>query len=128
MLNTLANHGYLPHNGKDITEQHTINALYNALGIEEELAVYLHQEAVTTNPAPNATTFSLNDLSRHDILEHDASLRYALPPVYLLSPPSTCLTIYHMIAAKTPSSATTTTSTKPSSTRPAHTGLLPSST
>ncbi|RAH55983.1 peroxidase [Aspergillus piperis CBS 112811] len=74
MLNTLANHGYLPHNGKDITEQHTINALYNALGIDAELATYLHQEAVTTNPAPNATTFSLNDLSRHDILEHDASL------------------------------------------------------
>ncbi|GLB04920.1 hypothetical protein AtubIFM57258_010946 [Aspergillus tubingensis] len=74
MLNTLANHGYLPHNGKNITEQHTINALYNALGIEAELSKYLHQEAVTTNPTPNATTFSLNDLSRHDILEHDASL------------------------------------------------------
>ena len=125
MLNTLANHGYLPHNGKDITERHTINALYNALGIEEELAIYLHQEAVTTNPAPNATTFSLNDLSRHDILEHDASLRYVPQTSYSTPHASNKLSI---IAAKTLTSATTTTSTKPSSTRPARTGLLPSST
>ncbi|KAE8306975.1 Chloroperoxidase [Aspergillus transmontanensis] len=74
MLNTLANHGYLPHDGKNITEEHTIRALKVALNIEEELSQYLFQEALTTNPAENATTFSLNDLSRHNILEHDASL------------------------------------------------------
>ncbi|OJK04274.1 hypothetical protein ASPACDRAFT_55776 [Aspergillus aculeatus ATCC 16872] len=74
MLNTLANHGYLPHDGKDITKAHTIAALHSALNIDRELAQYLFQEALTTNPAANATTFSLNDLSRHNILEHDASL------------------------------------------------------
>ncbi|RAL12605.1 peroxidase family protein [Aspergillus homomorphus CBS 101889] len=74
MLNTLANHGILPHDGKDITEQQTIDALYKALSIDEQLARSLHQQALTTNPQPNATTFSLNHLSRHNILEHDASL------------------------------------------------------
>jgi hypothetical protein len=75
MLNSLANHGYLPHDGKDISQQKTIDALGQALNINASLAIFLHQEAITTNPTPNATTFSLDDLSRHNILEHDASLR-----------------------------------------------------
>jgi hypothetical protein len=78
MLNTLANHGFLPHDGKDISQQRTIEALGTALNIGEELALYLFQEAMTTNPDTNATTFNLDHLSRHNILEHDASLRYVL--------------------------------------------------
>jgi hypothetical protein len=40
------------------------------------LAEFLYDEAITTNPSyPNATIFSLADLVRHNILEHDASLR-----------------------------------------------------
>lgn len=75
MLNALANHGYLPHNGKVISEESTINALGNILNIEESLSKILLQGGLTTNPNENATTFSLADLSRHGILEHDASLR-----------------------------------------------------
>jgi hypothetical protein len=76
MLNTLANHGFLPHDGKVITENRTINALQTALNIDPVLAEFLFQKALTTNPTPNATTFDLDDLDAHDILEHDASLRY----------------------------------------------------
>lgn len=76
MLNTLANHGYLPHDGKNLTLDIVINALDTALNIDAELSTFLHGEAVTTNPTPNATTFDLDHLSRHNILEHDASLRY----------------------------------------------------
>lgn len=74
MLNTLANHGFLPHDGKDISEARTIQALDRALNIDKKLSGFLFEEALTTNPHKNATTFSLNDLSRHNILEHDASL------------------------------------------------------
>ncbi|KAL4931473.1 Chloroperoxidase [Aspergillus undulatus] len=74
MLNSLANHGYLPHNGKNIIEARTISALNDALNIDVELAQYLFQEALTTNPDKSATTFSLNHLSRHNVLEHDASI------------------------------------------------------
>ncbi|KAH6647354.1 Chloroperoxidase [Truncatella angustata] len=77
MLNSLANHGYLPHSGKGITLNITIDALGEALNINAELANFLHSEAVTTNPTPNATTFDLDHLSRHNILEHDASLSRA---------------------------------------------------
>ncbi|KIW97795.1 uncharacterized protein Z519_01379 [Cladophialophora bantiana CBS 173.52] len=74
MLNTLANHGFLPHSGKNITEVDTVDALNAALNVDRKLGVFLFQHAITTNPAPNATDFSLDDLSRHNILEHDASL------------------------------------------------------
>ncbi|KAI1633809.1 Chloroperoxidase [Biscogniauxia mediterranea] len=80
MLNTLANHGILPHDGKDITINKTIDALGSALNIDSELSSLLHRQAIKTNPTPNATTFSLNDLGRHDILEHDGS--FSRPDFY----------------------------------------------
>ncbi|KAI5920365.1 Chloroperoxidase [Camillea tinctor] len=80
MLNSLANHGILPHDGKDITLNQTIDALGSALNIDSELSIFLHEQAITTNPTPNATTFSLDDLGRHDILEHDGS--FSRPDFY----------------------------------------------
>ncbi|KAG7284506.1 hypothetical protein NEMBOFW57_010881 [Staphylotrichum longicolle] len=74
MLNTLANHGFLPHHGKDISREVTQNALFDALNINKTLGSFLFDFAITTNPTANATTFSLNDLGNHNILEHDASL------------------------------------------------------
>lgn len=74
MLNTLANHGALPHHGKDISRNATVNALFEALHFERDLGSFLFDFALRTNPKPNATTFSLNDLANHNVLEHDASL------------------------------------------------------
>jgi hypothetical protein len=73
MLNALANHGYLLHNGKDIGEETIIHAFGTALNFEKFFSQTLFKNALTTNP--NATTFSLANLSRHNILEHDGSLR-----------------------------------------------------
>lgn len=85
MLNTLANHGFLPHDGKDITREITENALFDALHINKTLGSFLFDFGVTTNPKPNATSFSLNDLGNHNVLEHDASLRSVYSHYYLLS-------------------------------------------
>jgi len=74
MLNTLANHGALPRDGKDISRNVTMNALADVLNFERDLSSFLFDFAITTNPKPNATTFSLNDLANHNVLEHDASL------------------------------------------------------
>ncbi|KAI2622370.1 Cloroperoxidase [Hypoxylon sp. NC1633] len=74
MLNTLANHGFLPHNGKAIDENKTVDALLSALNIEPSLGSLLFTFAASTNPQPNATTFDLDHLTRHNILEHDGSL------------------------------------------------------
>lgn len=75
MMNTLANHGYLPHNGKNIDQATTIHALDKALNMPAHFAVFLHEAAVTTNPdGPWSNTFDLDHLGIHGILEHDASL------------------------------------------------------
>lgn len=74
MLNTLANHAYLPHSGKNITLDDAIYALDAALNINDDVSRNLFSFAVTTNPEANATSFSLENLGRHNILEHDASL------------------------------------------------------
>lgn len=76
MLNALANHGLLPHDGRNITEAQTTKALKVAINLNEDVAKSQFQEGLTTNPTPDATTFSLDDLSSHNIVEHDASLRY----------------------------------------------------
>ena len=85
MLNSLANHGFLPHSGKNISQSDTVDDLFNALHVNKTLAGFLFQAALSTNPAPNATTFDLDNLSRHNILEHDASLRLVLTSTALCS-------------------------------------------
>lgn len=68
-------HAYLPHDGKNIDVSITKKALADALNIDAELGQFLFDDAITTNPVPNATAYSLADLSRHNVLEHDASFR-----------------------------------------------------
>ncbi|KAK4223222.1 Chloroperoxidase, partial [Podospora fimiseda] len=74
MLNALANHHILPHDGRSITREKTMSALFDALHWNTTIGSFLFDFAITTVPTPNATTWSLNDLARHNILEHDASL------------------------------------------------------
>jgi hypothetical protein len=83
MLNTLANHGFLPREGRDFTLPIVKHALGTGLNISDDIAELLFNFALTTNPAANATTWGLDTLGNHNILEHDASLRSVL----LLSTP-----------------------------------------
>lgn len=74
MLNTMANHQFLPHDGRNITREKIIYALTTALNFDEEVINLAFNQGITTNPQPNATWFDLDHLSRPDVLEHDASL------------------------------------------------------
>ncbi|KIW56940.1 hypothetical protein PV05_05552 [Exophiala xenobiotica] len=73
-MNTLANHGFLAHDGKNLTEGKVVHALNSALGFDEALAKIMFQQALPANPRPNATFFTLDQLNRHNVLEHDASM------------------------------------------------------
>lgn len=75
MLNTLANHGILPHSGKNLTHDITVKALIDGVNFTPDLGTFLFNFAITTNPDRNATSFNLHQLGTHGILEHDASLR-----------------------------------------------------
>lgn len=77
MMNTLANHGFLPHDGKNLTESAVVNGLKDGLNFSPDLGALMFQMAVTINPEPNATFFTLDMLNTHNILEHDASLSRA---------------------------------------------------
>ena len=75
MLNTLANHGILPHSGKNLTQAVTVKALIDGVNFTPDLGTFLFRFAIATNPDRNATSFNLHQLGAHGILEHDASLR-----------------------------------------------------
>jgi hypothetical protein len=65
-LNTLANHGYLPRNGQNVTKAvlgPAIMSVYN-----------LGEDATATLLALVPDTFTLDYLSTHNVIEHDASL------------------------------------------------------
>ncbi|KAE8986294.1 hypothetical protein PR003_g20947 [Phytophthora rubi] len=66
-LNTLANHGYLPRDGKNITVKMALAAIRDKFNIAEDLAGVIG----TLTPG----RFDLNDLSKHNSpIEHDASM------------------------------------------------------
>lgn len=79
MLNSLANHGYIPRDGKGINKQMAIEVLSSVLNWDVSVVSQLYDFAQPTNPAANATTIDLNHLTTHNILEHDASLRLVPP-------------------------------------------------
>lgn len=74
MMNTLANHQFLPHDGRNITKANAVAALKKGLNFNESLGAIMWEQAIIANPEPNATFFTLDHLNRHNVLEHDASL------------------------------------------------------
>ncbi|KAI5204441.1 Cloroperoxidase [Aureobasidium subglaciale] len=63
MMNTLANHGFIPHNGGNITRDNAIKGLRDGLNFDADLASLMWDEAIIANPEPNATFFTLLDIT-----------------------------------------------------------------
>ncbi|KAI1747061.1 Cloroperoxidase [Xylaria castorea] len=74
MMNTLANHGYLQRDGRNITRENAVKALADGLNFNPTLSNVMFDQAIIANPEPNATYFTLDQLNVHNLLEHDASL------------------------------------------------------
>lgn len=74
MMNTLANHGYLQRDGRNITRENAIKGLGDGLNFNSSLVEIMFDAAIGANPEPNATYFTLEQLNVHNVLEHDASL------------------------------------------------------
>jgi hypothetical protein len=73
-LNSLANHGFIPHNGRDISVPVAIKVMQEALNVSTEVATTLALAGMRTSTNSSNGTFTLGDLKRHDIIEHDGSL------------------------------------------------------
>lgn len=68
-MNTLANHGYIPRNGMDITPDMLKTAVMEVFNIASDLADSL------VSGLPDST--SLDILGTHNMIEHDASMVHA---------------------------------------------------
>jgi len=66
-LNSLANHGHLPRDGKGVSKAAVKDAVINVFGIEEGFADTLVEKLPET-------PFDLDLLGKHKFIEHDASL------------------------------------------------------
>ncbi|TDL16337.1 Cloroperoxidase [Rickenella mellea] len=74
-LNALANHGYLPHDGKNITIMMLVHAMKTVYNLSTFLAFFL--AIVGAIFCGNGLSLNLHDLALHDRIEHDASLTHA---------------------------------------------------
>ncbi|KAJ7093573.1 Peroxidase, family 2-domain-containing protein [Mycena epipterygia] len=74
-LNTLANHGYLPRNGRDITVPHIMNASIEGFGLNfDNIIVAAKFGLLSNDTADTFDTMNLGALSLHNLIEHDASI------------------------------------------------------
>ncbi|KAM5350049.1 hypothetical protein ACJ41O_006554 [Fusarium nematophilum] len=71
MVNSLANHGYLPRDGLNISLPDLVTAFTDAINLDPAATTLVGQKAVTTG---NNVTFDLDNLSEHNVIEHDGSL------------------------------------------------------
>jgi hypothetical protein len=55
VMNTLANHGFVPRDGRNITRQPFVEACGDALNISPEFADNIFTTGLPSNPTPNAT-------------------------------------------------------------------------
>lgn len=72
-MNTMANHGYLPRDGKMIDADTIVAALMECYRLSKPLASFLTRGALTLLNQGSAP-FQLSDLARHNHVEHNASL------------------------------------------------------
>ncbi|PVH95129.1 Cloroperoxidase [Periconia macrospinosa] len=74
LLNSLANHNIIPHNGKNLTVPMLVKALNETVNLSPEIATFTATSALSLAPDPSLGHFQLNDLDKHNAIEHDASL------------------------------------------------------
>merc|ERR1712070_645045 len=75
-LNALANHGFIPRNGKDMTPPILIKGLKAGMNMAPDFTIAIGGVGLLSSDSPDtARAFDLNDLDQHNFpIEHDASL------------------------------------------------------
>ncbi|KAF7535445.1 heme-thiolate peroxidase [Neopestalotiopsis clavispora] len=74
MLNSLANHGYLPRDGLNIDADTLTQALSDGINIDPTTLAGAVQAAVSLSTTGNSSTFHLHDTLKHNAIEHDGSM------------------------------------------------------
>ncbi|KAJ7198451.1 Cloroperoxidase [Mycena pura] len=71
-LNTLANHGYLPRNGKNLSIPMMLQAAIDGFNVGSDSIIQAAKFGLLSGDAP--TTLDLDALKLHNLIEHDASI------------------------------------------------------
>ena len=74
MLNTLANHGMLPRDGKNLSAAVIADALKTHLNLQWDFWWVVAQTSIDTVVSSGAATMDLSDLKMHNGIQHDAAL------------------------------------------------------
>jgi hypothetical protein len=77
VLNSLANHGFLPRDGRNISQDQLNSAFTMALNIDDAVTISLAKPAFNISTTGVPGTVNLEDMKKHDVLEHDGSLSRA---------------------------------------------------
>ena len=80
MVNTLANHGYLPRNGLNVSMSDLVVGLQSGVNLAEAATRLVGAKALTASTTGNPDTFNLDDLNRHGCMSspHLRDLCYKL--------------------------------------------------
>lgn len=85
MLNTLANHGYIPRDGLNFTLAQLQDGFTKAINLAPDFSIGPWDVGILASTTCYNSTLNLHDLVEHNLIEHDASLsRLVCPPVPLL--------------------------------------------
>ncbi|KAL7794355.1 Peroxidase, family 2 domain-containing protein [Trichoderma ceciliae] len=71
-LNSLANHGFLPHNGKNITVIDLFRGTFEGFGLSPEISLVIGVAELIKSY--RLAAFDLHELSNHGFIDHDCSL------------------------------------------------------
>ncbi|KAK4189130.1 putative aromatic peroxygenase [Podospora australis] len=74
MVNALANHGYLPRDGKDVSLAKLIKGFKEAINLAPDATLLVGIRALQLSSTGSLFTFHLDDLNKHGAIEHDGSL------------------------------------------------------
>ncbi|KAK5656903.1 hypothetical protein OQA88_4454 [Cercophora sp. LCS_1] len=74
MLNALANHGYLPRDGKNISLTRLVSGFKESINLAPDATLIVGIKALQASSTGNFFTLNLDDLNKHGVIEHDGSL------------------------------------------------------
>ncbi|KAL8420602.1 hypothetical protein RB594_003406 [Gaeumannomyces avenae] len=73
-LNALANHGYLPRDGFNISAEQYFKAVDEGINFSRDTIQKLVAMGLSISTTGNNNTFHLDDINKHNAIEHDSSL------------------------------------------------------
>lgn len=65
MVNSLANHGFLPHNGLNISMADLITAFNESINLAPAATQLVGQKALLASTTGSSATFNLDDINTH---------------------------------------------------------------